>query len=320
MRRTVLAFFVGFGLSRFAFGWGSEGHEAVGALAERLVSAETRVKLEQILAQGGDRDLASVSTWADNVRDAGKSRGPLVNDREAIAFNQQFPHNASWHFVDLPLGTKAYAEAREFTSADDVVHAIARCIRVLESTHPEELTRPQALRLLVHFVGDVHQPLHCVSGYYRLENAKPPELITDPKEAVGQPGDRGGNDLFYGPKDELHALWDVRLVELITGSTDYEVLADYLSKNFLTTSVEVSSGDYHDWAEEWAVESAKTANLAYDGIRFRLARLSADPPSLQIYISLPPNYEETEKEVAAHQLAKAAIRLAQLLDRIRWGE
>ena len=320
MRRVMLGFFVGFALLPVAFGWGTEGHEAVGALAERLISAETRVKVKRILARSGDADLASVSTWADNVRQAGKGKGPLVNDPEATAFNQQFPHNASWHFVDLPLGTKTYAEAKEFTSSDDVVHAIARCIRVLESTEPEEWTHAQALRLLVHFVADVHQPLHCVSGYYRLEDTKPPELITDPKEAIGQPSDRGGNDLFYGPKDELHALWDVKLVELITGSTDYQVLADYLARNFLTTPPAISSDDYHNWAEAWAAESAKTARSAYDGIRFRLARLSQDPPSLQIFISLPPNYEEIEKEVAAHQLAKAAIRLAQLLDRIRWGE
>ena len=72
MRRIMLGLFVGFGFSRVACGWGAEGHEAVSALAERLVSAETRVKLKQILAQNGDRDLASVSTWADNVREAGK--------------------------------------------------------------------------------------------------------------------------------------------------------------------------------------------------------------------------------------------------------
>lgn len=235
----------------------------MGALAERLISDETRPKVKQVLAEGGDTDLASVSTWADNVREAGKGKGPLANDPEAMAFNQNFPHNASWHFVDLPLGTQAYAEAKEFTSSDDVVHAIARCIRVLESTQPEEWTRPQALWLLVHFVADVHQPLHCVSGYYRLQNNGPPELIRDPKEAVGQPSDRGGNDLFYGPKDELHALWDVKLVELITGSTDYRVLADYLARNLLTTPPAVTSGDYRNWAESWALESAKVAESAY---------------------------------------------------------
>jgi len=320
MRRIILVFFVWFGFSRVALGWGSEGHEAVGALAERLISDETRAKVQRVLVQGGDSDLASISTWADNVREAGKGKGPLVNDPEAIAFNQHFPHNASWHFVDLPLGTKSYADAKEFTSSEDVVHTIARCIRVLESAQPEEMTHAQALRLLVHFVADVHQPLHCVSGYYRLDDTKSPELIKDPNEAVGEPGDRGGNDLFYGPKDELHALWDVKLVQLITGSTDYEVLADYLANNFLTSPPAVSSGDYHNWAEAWAVESVHVANSAYDGIQFRLARQSQDPPSLQIFIALPLNYEEVEKQVVAQQLAKGAARLAQLLDRIQWAQ
>jgi S1/P1 Nuclease len=319
MRRIILVFFAWFGFLRVALGWGSEGHEAVGALAERLISEETRAKVQQVLSQGGDSDLASVSTWADNVRDAGKGKGPLANDPEAAAFNQHFPHNASWHFVDLSLGTKSYADAQGFTSADDIVHAIARCIGVLESAQPEEMTHAQALRLLVHFVGDVHQPLHCGSGYYRLEDAKPPELIRDPKEAVGLPGDRGGNDLFYGPKDELHALWDVKLVQSICDSTDCDVLADYLA-NFVNPPPAVSPGDYHNWAETWAVESVQAASQAYDGIQFRLARQNQDPPSLQIFISLPPDYEARETKAAAHQLAKAAARLAQLLDRIRWAE
>ena len=181
------------------------------------------------------------------------------------------------------------------------------------------MTQAQALRLLVHFVADVHQPLHCVSGYYRLEDAKPPELIKDPQEAAGLPSDRGGNDLFYGPKDELHALWDVKLVESICDSPDYEVLADCLTNNSLSPQPPVSSSDYHNWAEAWAVESAQTANSAYDGIQFRLFRQSQDPPSLQIFISLPPNYEEVETKVAAQRLAKAAARLAQLLDQIRWA-
>ena len=294
MRRTILTFFVWLGFLRVALGWGSEGHEAVGVLAERLISSETRAKVQQVLSQGGDSDLASISTWADNVREAGKGRGPLANDPEAAAFNQHFPHNASWHFVDLPLGTKSYADAKEFTSPDDIVHAIARCIRVLESAQPEEMTHAQALRLLVHFVADVHQPLHCVSGYYQLEDTKRPELIRDPQQAAGLPSDRGGNDLFYGPKDELHALWDVKLVESICDSPDYEVLADCLADNSLSPQPAVR------------VESAQTANEAYDGIQFRLFRQSQDPPSLQIFISLPSNYEEVETKVAAQQLAKAA--------------
>ena len=265
----------------------------MGVLAERLISSETRAKVQQVLSQGGDSDLASISTWADNVREAGKGRGPLANDPEAAAFNQHFPHNASWHFVDLPLGTKSYADAKEFTSPDDIVHAIARCIRVLESAQPEEMTHAQALRLLVHFVADVHQPLHCVSGYYQLEDAKRPELIRDPQQAAGLPSDRGGNDLFYGPKDELHALWDVKLVESICDSPDYEVLADCLADNSLSPQPAVR------------VESAQTANEAYDGIQFRLFRQSQDPPSLQIFISLPSNYEEVETKVAAQQLANA---------------
>jgi hypothetical protein len=73
----------------------------------------------------------------------------------------------------------------------------------------------EALRLLVHFVGDIHQPLHCGTGFYQFSDGGVVQLITDPQAADGKPNDRGGNLLFYGQEatDQLHALWDRVLVE-----------------------------------------------------------------------------------------------------------
>jgi hypothetical protein len=71
---------------------------------------------------------------------------------------------------------------------------------VLESptAQPEEFTKVQALRLLVHFVADIHQPLHCGTGYYSLDGSGAAQLITSPTQAFGKPNDRGGNLLFFG--------------------------------------------------------------------------------------------------------------------------
>jgi hypothetical protein len=103
-----------------------------------------------------------------------------------------------WHFVNLPLGTMSYEEAGEFTSSDDIVHAISRCVEVLESptAEPEEFTKVQALRLLVHFVADIHQPLHCGTGHYSLDGSGTAQLITYPAEAFGKPDDRGEISCF----------------------------------------------------------------------------------------------------------------------------
>ena len=172
--------------------WGPLGHSAIAAIAEKHLSPTAKSHVAALLAQGHDTDLPSIANWADEVRAAASGRGPLSNDAEARAFNANFPTNALWHFVDLPLETEDYREAVAFTSVNDVVHAIKRCVAVLEraESKPDDFTKPQALRLLVHFVGDIHQPLHCGSGFYDLSDLTHPVLITDPRLCVGKPNDR----------------------------------------------------------------------------------------------------------------------------------
>lgn len=109
--------------------WGIEGHKAVGEVARTRLSATARAAVVKIL---GNDDLAAVAVWADEIRDAGRHRGPLVSDAEAKAFTQKFPKNPSWHFVDQPLGTTGYTDNGKFSSEEDVVHTINSCIAVLE--------------------------------------------------------------------------------------------------------------------------------------------------------------------------------------------
>ena len=319
MRALILIFILTFGSADLLFGWGAEGHRAIGKLAQELISSETQVKVQQLLDECGDEDLASASTWADEVRVNAHLDRARPGDAEA--FNRQFPANPSWHFVNLPLGTSSFAEAERFIQGqNDVIHAIERCIAVLEARESVsgELSRTQALRLLVHFVGDIHQPLHCGTGFYRLSDTKPPALVTNPQEAFGLPNDRGGNDLFYGPKEELHALWDIGLVEEIADTFDFRSLEAYLRQEYLRRSWPPTAGDFHRWAETWALESVKVANSAYAGIRYNSFETMDEPNPLWISITLPPDYEEKNTTVAAQQLIKAAVRLAQLLDQLRW--
>ena len=317
--RLLLIFFLTCSFVELLFGWGAEGHRAIGALAEELISSETRSKVQQLLDESGDKDLASASTWADEVRENARLNRPRPWDAEA--FNREFPNNASWHFVNLPLATVSMAEAEPFVRGkSNVIQAIERCIAVLESGAPAsgELSRRQAFRLLVHLVGDIHQPLHCGTGFYRLSDTEPPVLVTDPAEALGLPNDRGGNDLFYGPKEELHALWDIGLVEEIADTFDFRSLEAVLRQDYLRSSSPVTPGDYHRWPEAWALESVKLANAAYLAIRFKTVETMGERDPLWISVTLPPDYEKKNKELAAQQLVRAAVRLAQLLDRLRW--
>jgi hypothetical protein len=261
--------------------------------------------------------LQSIANWADEVRAAASGRGPLSDDAEARAFNAKFPTNPLWHFVDLPLGAEDYREVAAFTSVNDVVHAIKRCVAVLErvENRPDDFTKPQALRLLVHFVGDIHQPLHCGTGFYDLSDLGHPVLITDPKQCSGKANDRGGNDLFFGsdPTQELHALWDDSLVFAIRNSADYRSVAEWLESTPCESS---TPGDYRIWPEQWAIDSVQQARKAYQNIEFAAA--AVDGQRLRITIQLPSGYIDKNQEIAAEQLTKAGVHLAALLNVIRW--
>jgi S1/P1 Nuclease len=324
--KKLVWFPVGFAIcvlcSEKALAWAQEGHAAVALIAEHLISPTTQTKVQRLLAEGGDKDLVSVASWADQVIIAAHDEGPLRGNQEAIEFNQKFPKSGMWHFVNLPLGATSYDQVRNFSTSDDVVHAISRCIQVLESPLPEPgtFTKVQALRLLVHFVGDIHQPLHCGTGFYSFSATGDPHLITAPEEASGQLNDRGGNLLFYGSNatEQLHALWDRTLVEKVDNSIDYQVLADFLTKSYLPKEMAQTPGDYHHWAETWAIESVRIAVLAYRAITFGIADFDTNQHLVRISITLPTNYLETNRAYAAQQLARAGVHLAQLLDSVRW--
>jgi hypothetical protein len=297
--------------------WGPLGHSTIAAIAQKHLLSPAQAHVAALLVQGHDADLPSIANWADDVRAAASGRGPLSDDPEARAFNTKFPTNALWHFIDLPLGTEDYRQYPAFTSVNDVVHAIKRCIAVLETSEnkPDDFTKPQALRLLVHFVGDIHQPLHCGTGFYDLSDLAHPVLITDPRLCGGKPNDRGGNDLFFGtdPNQELHALWDEALVFAIRNSADYRPLADWLES---TESVGPASGDYRTWPEQWAIDSVQQARKAYRNIEFGAA--TVDERRLRITVRLPSGYIDENRSLAAIQLAKAGLHLAQLLNSIAW--
>jgi hypothetical protein len=191
MKSAIVCIGIALGHVVNALGYGKEGHEAIAEVARQMLTPSARVAIVRIL---GTDDLATISTWADELKLAKKHQGPLANDPEAGDINNRFPLNGQWHFIDLPLGSTSYKVNGGFSSTDDVVHAIEHCIAVLESPHGAkmDLTKSEALKFLVHFVGDIHQPLHCASGYYELSGSRP-VLIMDPEKAYRHQNDSGAN-------------------------------------------------------------------------------------------------------------------------------
>jgi hypothetical protein len=220
-----------------------------------------------------------------------------------------------WHYVDLPVGFATYSLTGPFSGANDIVHAIRRAIDVLEGKS-SEFTKAQALRILVHLVGDIHQPRHTVSGYYNLADLGRPQRISHPDLAFGQPMDRGGNQLFYTKTQELHKVWDKILVVKVAKSP--EQLADLLREEPL---IPPTLGDYHAWPMKWVEDSEKVAISVYAGLQFGAAKLKHDGSFDRIKITFSGGsraYFQAEVVPVQIQVKKAAVHLAQLLNAIQY--
>jgi hypothetical protein len=239
-----------------------------------------------------------------------------------------------------------------FTGSQDIVHVIQQCIEILEAdTESPEFTKQHALRWLLHLVEDIHQPLHVASGYYSTaSNAmQQPNRIDDPVAVSEQQAknDRGGNVLLFlkhphcptlRTQENLHSAWDSCLVDVVNGAEgcvnekrpqDVTHLAGMLRTEIRSTGSEryKTGGDMHHWAEQWATDSLKVAQAHVfdielaDGCVIRSDKPPHDPVHVQSRIATPKSkkrYLQSHKDVAKIQLAKAAVRLADLLNRIEW--
>lgn len=156
-----------------ASAWNAVGHQLVAGIARQRLTPAVRAEAERLLRIGDDpRDLLSASTWADEIR----------NGR---------PETGNWHYTNIHFRTDGKPTSNK-PEAMNVVVAIERQSAILKDRTKSDAQRGEALRWLIHLVGDVHQPLHAVA---RDSEAHPT-------------GDRGGNDFKLGDRLNLHSLWD----------------------------------------------------------------------------------------------------------------
>jgi hypothetical protein len=244
------------------YAWGGAGHRIVAEVAEGYLDQRTR---EEIRALLGERSLSSIADWADRIR----------GDR---------PETARWHFVNIPFKASRYDPSRDcaFPRKGDCVIAVIERFRSVFSDRGRPLDeRAEALKFLVHFVADLHQPLHTTDR-----------------------GDRGGNDLpviFFGEKMRgetpwnLHAVWDGGLIDR-TGFSD-RAYADHLNVWLKKRSVsDLRRGAVVDWAME--------SHRAAVEVVYRLPK----------HRKLSKDYFEKSLPVMDELLAKAGVRLARLLN------
>jgi hypothetical protein len=217
MKKTLICLFTGLiGLTLIS--WGFKGHRAVATIAQNHLSSNTAYVVSAYL---GGQPMEMVSTWADENRD---------------------PKTAPWHFINLPLGLNHEQFVKTVQESEGTVYtAILKMEAALKNPAASTPQKNEALKYLIHFVGDAHQPMH-----------------------VSRKEDKGGNTLqlrFDEKGTNLHSLWDSKLI-------DHEGLSQ---EDIAKTYDKATPADIKKWQSdspmEWLWESYQITTDLYAGIK-----------------------------------------------------
>lgn len=246
--------------------WGPQGHAVVAELAWRELTPEVQAKVAKILDEA---PMNSVGSWADAVRPA-----------------EQFRWTAPLHYVNLPDNALQFLPERDCPDDGCAVSAITDFAATLadESADPQE--RKEALMFLIHFVGDLHQPLH-----------------------AGRAADRGGNDIevdFYGRQQRLHSIWDSGIIQA-ADQGEWPVWADRLETQIdamdrLAWTADLNPADLTSTAGRWAYESNRLA------LEYAYAAKDGDV--------VGDDYVQRTTPVIELRLSQGGVRLGALLNAI----
>lgn len=323
---------------------GDEGHKTIGAIADRLLvgtNAGARVKA---LLQPGE-SLQSISIWADCAK--GTFCGPQTS--EMIAFTIQNPAHAAYHYTNTPVENKSYVAGGVGTTDHDIVQTLKQAIAVLqgndnEKTNPHRFTPRQALLMIAHLLGDIHQPLHVGAVYLNQENQFVTPATQAQVDGVNVFDVQGGNNLLiedqatwtardlknFKPEvsngnaarvgKPLHLYWDVTVVENVMRDLGVKSVSELTDKLISAPTVPAANkGDPVSWPEQWATEGLYLAKSAYTNIAIVDKVKVTNRRGVEYanwYSKLPPNYIQESTDVTRKQLAVAGHRLAALLKSI----
>jgi len=263
--------------SNLSFPWGSTGHRITGLIAENHLNKNSKQKVKTILS---GTSLAEISTWADEVR----------SDPNKKYYDKFAP----WHYVEIPDG-QTYESSKK-NPAGNIIEAIKNMRSILQSKTSTPTQKKEALALIVHFIGDLHQPLH-----------------------VGNGKDLGGNWCFvkwFGKTINLHKLWDEALIDYSNLSyTEYVYFIDRASKEEIK---EISKGTVIDWAHESMLLRDSIYPQAKITDKNNPRNYCKSTPAQRIKDPLMPElgyeYHYKHKKLLDSQLLKAGIRLANILN------
>jgi hypothetical protein len=298
--------------------WGAPGHETVGAIADQLISGRrAEAEVRKLLKPG--ETLQSVANWADCAK------GYCAElTLELTEFVRRNPRHAHYHYTDVPFQTAAYEEGGVGTSDDDVVHILKQCIAVLKGAtdrgaNPHGFNQREALLLLVHLMGDLHQPLHVGTAYVSDKDAFVVPTSAAAVDNVLIFKTDGDNDLIF-ESQPLHGYWDRRAVEEAMQQANVRTPAEFAA--FLMRApadVPIVTGDVTKWPAKWATETLGVSKLAHAGLSIE-KRAAAQNRSGAMHfvwrVSAPSGYAQTAAAAAATELTRAGYRLAAVLEAV----
>ena len=294
-------------LSATTDAFGTSGHRITGTLAElHLRNARALAEVRKILRS--NETLADAAVWPDRIKDA------VYEDEDTAMFRLNHPAHDTYHYANLPFQSVDYGVSVPGARPTDIVQSARQCIEVLR-TGKGPFTRREALRLLVHYLGDMHQPLHVGNAFVTVR--EPLEFIV-PKGATGWRTTLGGNALVYGPeyRFNLHSYWDSHAVNLAMRQDDVPTFASRLMKEMQPAASWNGGGsDPGEWVVQWATEGLGHAKEVHRGVRV-VSYLGPDAEKRTAHrwlIEQPPDYDARAVPLVRQQLAIAGYRIAAVL-------
>ena len=207
MKHLFLTLFLMSNVAFSSFGWGQNGHRIVGQLAEWHLSKKAKKNIEALLK---GETLPMVANWMDEIRS-----------------DDRYDYATTWHYLTVEDG-KGYDPYIQDKGGD----AYAQLLKIIVALKNDKLSDKEEiefLKMLVHLVGDLHQPLH-----------------------VGRGDDRGGNDIdvyYFNQRTNLHSVWDTKMIE--GQNLSYTEMAQHLNKrDDKSIKEQLQAADPAEWLKE----------------------------------------------------------------------
>jgi len=289
--------------------WGCKGHETVALITEKHLSPEAREfvlallkenpvdpQLKRYCGSAVNDPMGDASTWADDIR----------NERK----------NGPWHYIDIPRGTpRGDGNLAPYCGKDScVTEAISAQLAILKDKSAESAKRAEALRYIIHFVGDLHQPLHSTTNDDEGGNCVPLKYFRR------KPRER--NHAFT---PNLHNVWDSAILERDAEGADSHEYAGRLEETYASSFEQWQTAGIR--IDDWVWESH---NYAEKNVYAPLApKVAIEQPVpvhactddnnigsrlLNEHIAVSETYQEQAAPIAELRVAQAGIRLALILN------